>query len=84
MRQKIAAKPTRVAIEELQLHDLKNMEAAVDVKQNASPARHDDAIPAMGPERKGIDMKAPMVDGDGCGQELRRSWECSNFDWYTS
>lgn len=35
----------------------------MDVKQKASPARHDVAIPAMGPVKKGIDMKAPMVDG---------------------
>jgi hypothetical protein len=31
-------------MEELQLHDLKNIDAAVDVKQNARPAKQDVAI----------------------------------------
>jgi hypothetical protein len=57
---KIIAKPTLVAIEELQLQDLQNMDAAVEVKQNARPPRHDAAIVPSGPAR-GIENKRPMT-----------------------
>lgn len=70
-----------MAIEELQLHDLKNMEAkqeqlrwsdlnrlqaerhepAVDVKQNATPARHDDAMVPNAPAR-GIENRIPIAE----------------------
>ena len=65
-----------MAIEELQLHDLQNMDAtelsadrtkssknnapAVDVKQKASPAIHDDpTVPKI--PANGRDIKAPIV-----------------------
>jgi len=54
LRQNIIANPIRVAIEELQLHDLQNIDAAVEVKQNANPARQLEPIvpntPASGNE----------------------------------
>lgn len=76
------ANPTRVAIDELQLHDLKNMDAAdvislklrikgehglpaVEVKQNARPARHDVAIDVSPPAR-GRDRSRPMVEESRC------------------
>lgn len=61
-RMKIIAKPTRVAIDELQLQDLQNMEAAVLVKQNARPPRHDVAMVPNDPA-KGSENKRPMVGG---------------------
>jgi len=57
---KMKAKPTRVAMDELQLHDLKNIEAAVDVQQNATPVRHELAI-VVSPPAMGRDMRMPMV-----------------------
>ena len=73
------ANPIRVAIEELQLHDLQNIEAAanvrrqllgfedlprclpaVDVKQNARPATHEDAM-VVRPPANGRDTRAPIV-----------------------
>jgi len=56
----IIAKPTRVAMDELQLHDLKNMDAAVDVKQNARPARHEEPTVPRTPA-SGIENNSPMV-----------------------
>jgi hypothetical protein len=61
LREKMMAKPTRVAIEELQLQDLTNIEAAVDVKQNAIPAKHDVATVPRPPAR-GNDSKRPMLE----------------------
>ncbi|KAF7794509.1 hypothetical protein EIP86_005643 [Pleurotus ostreatoroseus] len=79
----LTAKPTRVAMEELQLHDLKNMDAtrvlqlktskeqglyvpAVDVKQNAIPAKHEEATepntPAIGSESKTPIVVTVVVD----------------------
>ena len=70
------AKPTRVAIDELQLHDLKNMEAgehgqggkrrrasnepALEVKQKARPARHEVAMEVR-PPASGRDINRPML-----------------------
>lgn len=66
----IMAKPIRVAIEELQLKDLQNIDAAVDVKQNAKPARQEDATvpstPASGRERR-----RPIVSLDGQANSVR-------------
>lgn len=59
-KEKMNAKPIRVAIEELQLHDLKNIEAAVEVQQNARPARHDEAI-VPSPLAIGSESKRPIV-----------------------
>lgn len=60
LREKIIAKPTRVAMDELQLHDLKNMEAAVDVKQKAKPARHEVAMD-VSPPASGRDINKPIA-----------------------
>ena len=76
-------------MEELQLHDLKNMDAiksghsvrqpiytstsyspAVEVKQNANPARHDDAIVPSVPA-SGIDKSTPITKGLSTGRKLR-------------
>lgn len=54
------ANPTRVAMDELQLKDLQNMEAAVEVKQNATPAKHEDATVPKSPV-KGRASTAPMM-----------------------
>lgn len=54
------ANPMRVAMEELQLHDLKNMEAAVEVQQKTSPAKHEDAIEPI-PVAMGRESRRPMV-----------------------
>lgn len=59
-KQKMMANPTRVAMDELQLHDLKNMDAAVEVKQNAMPAMDDvTTVPRM--PVKGSDSRIPIL-----------------------
>jgi len=62
----IKAKPMRVAMEELQLQDLKNIDAAVEVQKNARPARHEDptvpSTPANGRESK-TPMNVQVVEG---------------------
>lgn len=61
-RQKMRAKPTLVAMDDWQLHDLKKAEAAVDVQKKASPPRQEVARPDKRlPERNGIDRRAPIV-----------------------
>jgi len=61
LRQNMMAKPTRVAIEELQLQDFKNIEAAVEVKQKAIPAKQEVAI-VPSPPARGKESKRPMLD----------------------
>jgi len=55
----LTANPTLVAIEELQLHDLQSIEAAVEVKQNANPAKHDEATEPKTPA-SGNDNRRPI------------------------
>ena len=69
-RQKIMAKPTRVAIEDWQLHDLKKADAAVLVQKKARPARHEFAMEARPPPRKGSESATPMMSSQ---VEERRS-----------
>jgi hypothetical protein len=68
LRENMIANPTRVAMEELQLQDLKNIEAAVEVKQKAHPAKHDVAIvpndPASGNESKSP-IEKQKLEGKG-------------------
>lgn len=56
-------------MDELQLHDLQNIEAAVDVQQNARPAKADEPIVPNTPAR-GKEIRAPIPVGYG-----RFSWE---------
>ena len=60
-KQKMMAKPTRVAIEDWQLHDLKKADAAVLVQKQASPAKHELAMEARPPPRKGNERATPML-----------------------
>lgn len=60
LRASMMANPTRVAIEELQLQDLKNIDAAVEVKQKASPPRHE-APMVVRPPAIGRDINSPIV-----------------------
>lgn len=61
-RQKMRQKPTRVAMDDWQLHDLKKADAAVEVQKNARPVRHDPMSEEIRPPpKKGIDRAAPMV-----------------------
>ena len=53
--------------------DNKYCAPAVDVKQNARPAKHDDPIDAR-PPAKGKEMSAPIASDDGrrCSNEYER------------
>jgi len=51
-------------MDELQLHDLQNIEAAVDVQKNASPATADETIVPNTPAR-GKEIRAPIPAGYG-------------------
>ena len=54
------AKPTRVAMEELQLHDLQKSDAALDEQKKTIPARHDVATVPSVPAR-GRDNRMPII-----------------------
>lgn len=61
-KQKMRAKPTRVAMEDWQLQDLKKAEAAVDVQKKARPVRQEVKRPlTRPPERSGMERRAPMI-----------------------
>ena len=58
------AKPTRVAMDDWQLHDLKKADAAVEVQKKARPPRQEVARPERSEsERNGMERKAPMLGG---------------------
>lgn len=67
-RQKISAKPTRVAMDDWQLQALKKADAAVEVQKKASPVMQEVKRPdTRPPERSGIERRAPML-GDERGR----------------
>lgn len=55
------ANPTRVAMLDWQLHDLKNADAAVLVQKKARPAKQEVAMLAMPPPRNGMESSAPII-----------------------
>ncbi|CAO1615052.1 unnamed protein product [Jaminaea pallidilutea] len=59
----MSAKPTRVAMDDWQLHDLKKALAAVDVQKKARPPRQDVANPERrDPDKSGMESNAPIID----------------------
>lgn len=59
-RRKTRLNPTRVATDELQLHDLQKAEAALDVQKKARPDRQD---MLSGQERSAAFPREQQVDG---------------------
>ena len=68
------ANPTRVAIDDWQLHDLKNADAAVLVQKKAAPARQDVAREAIPPPRNGIETTAPISMKRSTQRATRQTW----------
>lgn len=60
----MSAKPTRVAMDDWQLQDLKKAEAAVEVQKKANPVKQEVKRPeTKPPERRGIERRAPIAGG---------------------
>lgn len=60
-RANMSPKPTLVAIEELQLHDLQKADAAVPPMQIMQPEKREPATVPIPPVRRGIDSRAPIL-----------------------
>lgn len=71
-RANISPKPTLVAMEELQLHDLQKADAAVPPIQIMQPEKRELATVPIPPVRRGMDSRAPMSQQDVEGYVKRR------------